>query len=202
MNTNWMEMAYWICLIIGVGYTIITAALGGISGIFGHAGEAGSDSNSYGVGNGHSGHGTASSADVDGSMIFGPFSPLVIAFFLTSFGGSGLIYVKYIPVPIYSLPAAIVTAIIFAWLLILFFNRVIAAVQSSSEVKMASLVGETAEVTVAIPATGMGEIAYVAMGSRNVSPARTDSGEEIPRFSNVRITRVSGNIFFVDKIDT
>jgi hypothetical protein len=78
---------------------------------------------------------------------------------------------------------------------------VIAAVQSSSEVKMLNMVGETAEVTVAIPATGIGEIAYVAMGSRNLSPAQTDGGEEIPRFSNVRITRVSGNIFFVNKID-
>ncbi len=200
MQAGW-EMAYWICLIIGVAYTIITAALGGISGIIGHAGDSGSVSNSYGADGSTGGHGTASSADFDGSIIFGPFSPLVIAFFLTSFGGSGLVYVKYIPNSVLSLPAAIVTAIIFAWLLILFFNRVIAAVQSSSEVRILNMVGETAEVTVTIPATGMGEIAYVAMGSRNVSPARTDSGTDIPRFSNVRITRVSGNIFFVDKID-
>ena len=62
---------------------------------------------------------------------------------------------------------------------------------------MQALIGVEAEVTVAIPESTLGEIAYVAMGGRSVAPARSEDQVPIPRFSTVRITRVVGNIFFV-----
>jgi membrane protein implicated in regulation of membrane protease activity len=133
-----------------------------------------------------------------GPMLFGPFSPLVIAFFLTCFGAVGImctslggIFLKL------ALPASMVSGFILAWLLIMAFNKLLGGLHSSSEIRLASLVGCEAEVTVAVPETGVGEIAFVAMGSRNVGAARSDDQTPIARFTAVRISRVVGSTFFV-----
>lgn len=136
-----------------------------------------------------------------GAMVFGPFSPLVIAFFLTCFGATGIVLSSIKGMQAISLPFSVVSGFVLAWLLILVFNRFLGGMQSSSEVKIYSLIGVDAEVTVAIPPNGIGEIAYVAMGGRNVAPARSDSKTEIPRFSGVKISRIVGNMFFVQLAD-
>ncbi len=205
---DWIVSAYWICLIIGVGYTIISFVLGEIGSI-GHVGDAqGGFSHDYGV-HGHGGHGEASGTDSGGStLLFGPFSPLVIAFFLTAFGAAGLIITRLWPQkpgaePNFYLPLALalVAGFVLAWLLYLFFNRVLGRLQSSSEVRLHTLVGTEAEVTVAIPEVGTGEIAYVAMGSRCLTPAQSEHHLAIPRFATVRVVRIVGNIFHVEQTD-
>ncbi|HOS42470.1 MAG TPA: hypothetical protein PK794_02150 [Armatimonadota bacterium] len=202
--------AYWICLAVGVGYTILAFILGEFSAA-GHAGDASGDfTHEYGVG-GAGGHGEATGVDGGGTtLLFGPFSPMVIAFFLTAFGASGLILNTLIgefwpktwpPLsPAWPLMMAIGLGFVLAWLIVLFFNRVIANFQSSSEVRLHTLIGTEAEVTVAIPATGTGEVAYVAGGSRNLTPASSADHEAIPRFATVRIVRIVGNLFQVKPV--
>ncbi len=202
---EWVASAYWLCLLVGIGYTLVAGLLGGVSGVaghaghFGHMGGHGATSHDYGVG-GHGGHGSTSpsSPEHGGNVIFGPFSPLVIAFFLTCFGGTGLIFSR-LPglLSVFSLPIAVASGFVLAWLLITVFNKFIGSMQSSSEVHLGSLIGADAEVTVAVPSNGIGEIAYVAMGSRCVAPARSDEAQDIPRFASVRVTRLVGNIFYV-----
>lgn len=187
----WVANAYWICLLIGIGYTIIAFILGGVGGHgdishFDHAG-------SPGHGGGHAG------VDSDGvQVLFGPFSPLVIAFFLVCFGAAGIILSAAFRLPpLVSLPVALAASVLLAWAMISVFNRLFGGLASSSEVKFASLAGTEGEVTVDIPPDGLGEIAYVAMGSRYVAPARNEENTTIPRFSGVRITRVVGNMLYV-----
>ena len=201
-NWDWIGTAYWICLTAGLFYAVISFLIGGITGAMGHVGDLsgghGDFSHTYGV-DGHAGHGEASGSHVEGGdIIFGPFSPLVIAFYLTCFGATGILLQRSGNLSFgITLPIAAFSGFMLAWLLILFFNRVLGRMQSSSEVRRATLVGQDAEVTVPISATGIGEIAFVAMGSRYTAPARSDDQTAIPRFSSVRIARIVGDIYFV-----
>ena len=205
-----ITVIYGICLLVGIIYTIASFLLGSLGDLGGHSGDVGGGdmgdmggqpgdfSHSYGVETG--GHGEAQgAAGVGGEVLFGPFSPLVIAFFLTCFGGVGLILTK-IPLtanPYLNMPVAAVSGFLLAWLLVSVFNRVLGGMASSSEVRLNTLVGTEAEVTVAIPPMGIGEISYIAMGSRYVTPARNEEQVPIPRYAVVRITRIVGNSFFV-----
>ena len=199
---DWITTAYWFCLLVGILYTVLALLLGGIANFAGHAAgfHAGSGgfSHNYGV-SGHSGHGDShGSTPGGGQVIFGPFSPLVIAFFLTCFGAFGvLMQLVYHVEIVLGLGVSLAMALVMAWVLIMLGNRLIGGMQSSSEVHVQALIGTEAEVTVAIPETAIGEVAYVAMGGRSVSPARSEDQTPIPRFSTVRITRVVGSIFFV-----
>ena len=187
-----------VCFLVGIVYAVLAFVMGHIADLGGH-GEAGGDfSHDYGV-DGASGHGQTFGAGAEGGeVVFGPFSPFVIAFFLTGFGGVGLaLTMSGTLAPLLALPIAALFGLALAWLLYKLFNRVLGGLQSSSEVRINSLIGSEAEVTVAIPPMGIGEIAYVAMGSRCVSPARSDDQVAITRHATVRISRVVGNIFFV-----
>ncbi|MHB0937344.1 MAG: NfeD family protein [Armatimonadota bacterium] len=196
-----ITVIYGICLLVGIIYTIASFLLGSLGDLGGHAGDmgghAGDFSHEYGVDTG--GHGTAQgAAGAGGEVLFGPFSPLVIAFFLTCFGGVGLIVAKaWTENPLINVPVAAVSGFLLAWLLVSVFNRVLGGMASSSEVRLNTLIGTEAEVTVAIPPMGVGEIAYIAMGSRYVTPARNEEQVPIPRYAAVRITRIVGNTFFV-----
>ena len=199
---DWVTATYWICLLVGIIYTVASFILGGIADVSGHFGDLsgghGGFSHDYGV-NGHGGHGeTSGSFNNDGQLIFGPFSPLVISFFLTIFGAAGIVLSRMLLAPVLlSLPAAVAAAVALAWLLIVLGNRLFGNMHVSSEIRQHTLIGTEAEVTVAIPESSIGEIAYVAMGSRNVAPARSEDLAPIPRFATVRIARIVGNIFFV-----
>ncbi|MHB9129799.1 MAG: hypothetical protein ACYDBB_01750 [Armatimonadota bacterium] len=189
--------AYWVCLTIGVVYAVIALILGDLAG---HDGDIGGVHGDIGHDVGGAGH--AGDGGIDGGggqLVFGPFSPLVIAFFLTSFGGTGLLVTRVIhPVSmLVALLLALASGFILAWLLVTGLNKLLGSLQSSSEVRMASLLGSEAEVTTQIPPDGVGEIAYVAMGARYVGPARSDEMVAIPRFSTVRIDRIVGSLFYV-----
>jgi membrane protein implicated in regulation of membrane protease activity len=78
------------------------------------------------------------------------------------------------------------------------FNWMFNKTQSSSESRVASLMGQTASIVTPIPANGVGEIAYVQGGSRYTAPARTESGAPVSAGKPVRITRVVGTQYFVE----
>ncbi len=85
-----------------------------------------------------------------------------------------------------------------AFLAFLLFNAMFKKTQSSSESRVASLVGQAASIVSPIPPNGVGEIAYVQGGSRYTAPARTETGAPVPAGKPVRITRVVGTQFFVE----
>jgi len=196
-----ITVIYGICLLVGVIYTIASFLMGSFADMGGHdsgmGGPAGDFSHDYGVDTGGHGEALGSTAS-GGEILFGPFSPLVIAFFLTCFGGVGMLMtIAFDLIPLISLPIAAASGFLLAWLLAAMFNRLLGGMASSSEVRLSTLVGTDAEVTVAIPPMGVGEIAYIAMGSRYVTPARSTEQAVIPRYATVRITRIVGNTFFV-----
>jgi membrane protein implicated in regulation of membrane protease activity len=179
---------YTACLSLGLLFTIISAFMGHFFG--GH--DGGGD-----VGTG--GH---AEAGYDHSGVPGVsfFSPTVLACFVTAFGACGLIlnHVEatrsmWISAPISSIAGAAMAGLAF-----LVFNWMFKKTQSSSESRVASLVGQTASIITPIPAEGVGEIAYIQGGTRYTAPARTENGAPISAGKPVRITRIVGTQYYVE----
>src|SRR5688572_4224048 len=160
-----IDAVYLICFCVGFGFALISAVL---SGAFSGGAEAH-------VGAGHDIHATAGD-----SVHFPLLSPVTLSMFVATFGGSGYIYKNALALNTathVSLAALTAAAIAFAvaWLLWKIFQ----ITQGSSEANMVDVVGTEAEIITAIPAEGMGEIAYTAKQARYNAPARTKDGKAL-----------------------
>lgn len=180
---------YAICLVVGLLFTILSAIVGHFFG-----GHDGMD-----VGTG--GHAEAG-FDQSGVPGISFFSPTVLASFLTAFGAFGLIFtqIEATSSPWASAPLSAAGGGVVAWVVFLIFNSVFRKTQSSSESRVASLIGTTASVVTPIPENGVGEIAYVQSGTRYTAPARSEQGRPIAAGQPVKITRIVGTQFYVEAI--
>lgn len=182
---------YIACLTLGLVFTIISATMGHFFG--GHDGHMGD------VGTG--GHAEAG-FDHSGVPGISFFSPTVLACFVTAFGASGLIlsHIEATKAVWISAPVSAVAGLIMALLAFAFFNYMFKQTQSSSESRVATLIGQTASIVTPIPENGVGEIAYVQGGSRYTAPARTEAGTPVAAGKPVKITRIAGTQYFVEII--
>ena len=178
---------YLFCLVVGLVFTLFSAALGHFFGGHGdHVGGSG----------GHAEAG-ADSSDMPGISIF---SPTIIAAFITAFGGFGIIFTE-IPATgraVVSAPLSILAAFGVAACLYKFLGIVFSHTQGSSESHVAALINTDAHVITTIPEKGVGEIAYVVSGTRYSAPARTENGGSISAGQTVKITRIVGTQFYVE----
>ena len=138
---------------------------------------------------------------MDGTIHFSPLSPVVLAMFVSTFGGAGIILKKYLQLPaVGHVPLALISALVAAGVVFWLFHKVFALTQSSSESRADEVVGLEGEVTVPIPHLGLGEIAYTVGLSRYTNPAKTEDGKELPAHTPVRIVKRVGNTYFVQKV--
>lgn len=155
-----------------VGMLVLGDLFGGDHDIGGHDG---------GIGHGE--------ADFGGPSLF---SVRTMAAFLTAFGVGGVVG-RYYDL---SHPAAsgvgIVTGIVMAGI-VYQFAKLLYSQQASSEVHMATLVGRTAEVSIAIPAGGVGQVALTVGGERTEHIARSAAATPLPRGAEVVITALRGD---------
>lgn len=136
--------------------------------------------------------------DAVGDAPLASISPISIAAFITAFGAIGIITSRAMGLPpLTSVIAAVVGAILVALGAHAIFFYVFVAPQASSAVKQSDLIGITAEVTAPIPATSVGEITYVAMGSRQSAQARSITGQAIARGSTVVVESITGTVLNV-----
>lgn len=184
-----MALVYLICLGVGLTFTLFSVIFGHVFG--GHDGHV----------DGSGGHAEAGvdSSDMPGVSVF---SPTIISSFVTGFGGFGFIFSRFPATssPVVSSALAVVCAFIVASAVFTFLRKVFDKTQSSSESRVANLVGVTASVITPIPENGVGEIAYVVSGSRYTAPARVESGVAVGSGKPVQITRVAGTQYFVAPI--
>lgn len=188
MSMDGFEFAYLVCFFLGLGFAILSGLL---AGVFGGGAEAHID-----AGGGHvdMGHG------VEGLVHFPILSPVTIAMTVLTFGGAGLVFKKFLLWPAgLHLPGAIVCAVLMALLVAWLLYKLFSATQASSHVSAEEAVGLEAEVTVAIPHQGLGEIAYILGGTRMTNPARTVDGKELPPQTVVKIARQTAGIYYVEK---
>src|SRR5262245_39685510 len=121
-----IEIIYLVSFFLGLGFAIISGLL---SGVFSGAGEAAGNIDI------HAGH-----VDVGGhatphgdSVHLSPISPITIAMFIASFGGSGIIMKKYFELPaIAHVPGAGVAALVIAGAVFYFFTKVMGVSEVSS----------------------------------------------------------------------
>jgi membrane protein implicated in regulation of membrane protease activity len=179
---------YVACLALGLLFTIISAFMGHFFG--GHDVHAD-------VGTG--GHAEAG-YDHSGVPGISFFSPTVLSCFVTAFGACGLILsrVESTRSVWISAPISAVAGLMMALLAFALFNYMFKQTQSSSESRVASLLGQTASIVTPIPENGVGEIAYVQGGSRYTAPARTETGSPVAAGKPVRITRIVGTQYYVE----
>ncbi len=137
-------------------------------------------------------------AHLGGEVNVPSLSPITISSFITAFGAFGLIAQGLLNTsPVWSLVAAVVGGLVVAVIAHFAFGYFLIAPQGSSEVTMKDLIGAVAEVVTPIPADSVGEIALVAQGGRISYPAKSASGQPIPRNTTVVIERIVGGIAFV-----
>jgi membrane protein implicated in regulation of membrane protease activity len=181
---------YIICLGVGLVFTVVSAVFGHLLG-GGHEGHV----------DGSGGHAEAG-ADTSDMPGISAFSPTVIACFITSFGGLGIIFhnVPATKSPWLSAPLAVLGALVIAYAVLWVLRQLFQRTQSSSESKITEAIGTIAHVITPIPENGVGEIAYVQSGSRYTAPAREEKGRAVPNGSAVKVIRVIGSQFYVATI--
>jgi membrane protein implicated in regulation of membrane protease activity len=176
------------CLGVGLLFSIVSACMGHLMGHGGHD-----------VGTG--GHADAGS-DNSGIPGISAFSPTTISAFVTAFGGFGLIFTRIDATRSVwiSTPLAIFGGLLVAAGTLWIFGALFHYTQSSSEGRTGAMVGRMATVISPIPASGVGEIAYVQGGSRYTAPAREQNGKSIGSGQTVKITRIAESQFYVTAI--
>ncbi len=126
------------------------------------------------------------------------FSSRIIASFVAAFGFGGTIG-RYLD---FGYPASsafgIVSGIVLASV-VFKFAEILWSQQASSEVKMTSLVGMTAEVAIAIPEGHLGQISLSAAGERSMHIARSRDGKAIPQGTSVVIRELRGDYVVVER---
>jgi membrane protein implicated in regulation of membrane protease activity len=194
---GWM---YLFCFLLGLGYTLISLVLS-----HGHGLEAGADVDVADGGLDHHHHmpwgkdhpGDSGHTVDSGHPDFPLFSPLTIALGMTMFGGVGTL-MNLLRVPGYvTFPSAGVAGVA-GWLgAFYFFFKLFRVTQGSSEALMQQVIGKEAQVTLAIPPQGLGEIAYVARGSRYNVPARSEDGQTLPAGTLVTVVTMDDTVCVV-----
>jgi membrane protein implicated in regulation of membrane protease activity len=188
-----IEVIYLVSFFLGLGFAIISGLL---SGVFSGAGEAAGNVDI------HAGHVDAGGHPVGAgdSIHLSPVSPITIAMFIASFGGSGIIMHKYFQLPMaVHIPAAGVIGFAIAAAVFYFFAKVMGISEVSSSPRPEEAVGLEAEILTSIPAEGVGEIAYTLRESRFTAPAKTLDGKELPARMIVKIVKIVGGTYFVEK---
>lgn len=181
-----LALFYLFCLLVGLVYSVISVILGG------HHLEFGGHDVGGHVGAHHGGSGS--------EMNFSPWSPVVIASFITIFGAGGLLsYYVFNITGIPSIFIGLVLGLVAGTITFYIFYTMFKYTQSSSEAQAADLVGMIAEVITPIAQNGLGEIAYITRGSRYTAPAKSASGNLIERNKSVKIVNVVGSTMMVEE---
>lgn len=165
---------------IGFLFLIISFLFGEI---FGHGDSLGHDGDAHG--------------DVHGISLL---NPRVLSVFVTAFGGFGAIGVHLgqrveISTIIGLLGGAIFGSIVY------FFARFLYGQQASSGVEVGELVGRLAQISVAIPAGGLGQVRCAVGESMVEKLARTTDGGAIPANTSVRIESIVGDTVLVRRAE-
>lgn len=166
-------------LLVGVVYAVIAGALGWLSDLGG--GDVHIDA---------SGH-------LDAGHIH-PISGTTVATFVTGFGGGGTVAHYLFELPLGgSLPIAAASGLLLAAAAFGVLEIIFKQTQAGAEFDLPEMAGRDGEVITTIPASGLGEVAYVVKGQREVAAARSSDGSAIARGRLVLIEKVIGPTLYV-----
>ncbi|HEY7474198.1 MAG TPA: hypothetical protein VH679_04255 [Vicinamibacterales bacterium] len=136
-------------------------------------------------------------ADAGGPSIL---SVRVMAAFLTAFGVGGVVARYYSLSHPASSGVGVVSGIVMAGI-VYQFAKILYSQQASSEVRMHGLIGAAAEVSVAIPEGGVGQISLSTGGERTDHIARSADGHALRLGTMVVVTSLGANSVVVKPAD-
>lgn len=179
---------------LGCLYVVLAAFLGHTADVgphdsseAGHPSVDGHGDTAYGVGGGGHG-GVHATAPAPANFHFPFFSPLALATVVAAIGGYGLIAKAALGAGDgASLAMAVPAAVLTAYGVTYVGWRLVSGSISSSLIRLEDLAGGAAEVTVPIPAGGVGEAMAIAGGQRYAAPAREVAGLAVARGATVTI---------------
>jgi membrane protein implicated in regulation of membrane protease activity len=164
---------------IGFLFLVVSFAFGEV---FGHGDMGGHDADVHG--------------DLHGDHGVSFFSTRILSVFITAFGGFGAVGVHLGYRIEISTGIGLLGGLVFGTLIYLFASFLYSQ-QASSDIRVSELVGRTAQVTVAIPPNGLGQV-RCALGESIIEKiARTQDGAAIPANTSVRIESVVGETVLV-----
>ncbi len=147
---------------------------------------------------GHGGHGIDGQDTEPVPMRVSPWNPIVIATFISTLGAIGLMGTRAWHLGLLSLLPAIPAGAALAGGIYFLYSTLMAQAGTSSAATVQETHGVTAQVITPIPEKGLGEIVYEVRGMRYNAPARSISGQAIPRGSHVTVLQVKDSIAIVD----
>ncbi|MCC7437122.1 MAG: protease [Armatimonadetes bacterium] len=143
---------YWICLVIGVLFSLATF-------IFGQAFDL------------------DGALDIEGADFL---NTTTIAAFITAFGGAGVLLATYAPIgAVAGLAAGLCVAFLASTAIQFLYVRPMERAERSVAFSVKELVGHTAHVTIPIPADGYGEVMLNVGGGNVCQIARSGDGNPI-----------------------
>ena len=171
--------------IASIGFLILVVSF--LSGeLFEHGDLAGHDADFHG--------------DVHGGPGVSIFSTRILSVFVTAFGGFGAIGIHLGHSVEVSTAMGVGGGLVFGTIIYLFASFLFSQ-QASSEVRVSDLAGSTAQVSVAIPKAGLGQV-RCTMGESVVEKiARSQDGEPIPVNTLVKIEAVVGETVVVRRAE-
>ncbi|HEX7898455.1 MAG TPA: hypothetical protein VF950_11890 [Planctomycetota bacterium] len=183
-----IEIAYWIVGLLGFGFAVVSGLM---AGVFSGAAEAHVDVGGHHVDMGHG---------AEGHVHFPILSPVTLSLAAVGFGGAGLILKKvFLWPPLMHIGGALICATLTALVVAYLLYKVFSVTQASSHGTAEEAVGLPAEVTVALPHQGLGEIAFTLRGTRMLNPAQSVDGKELPPGTQVKIVKLVGHHYVVEK---
>lgn len=172
---------FYICFFTGVLYTAVSFIFSQVFDFMGLDGDVDLDGDFFGFG-------------------ISPLKPIVIAAFVTVFGGVGIIAEKYNLGDIISLIIALIFALAISFLIFRFVLVPLYRLQSEGPVEQKGLIGHIAKVTLAIREDQFGKITYVVNDNTYSAPAKSDTNETIEKGEEVVIVEIENNAFYVKKL--
>jgi hypothetical protein len=140
--------------------------------------------------------------DVDSELDFISISPFAIASFGAIFGLVGLITLEWLEMsPIPSILVSSGVGVVFGLAAQAFFIYILAPSKSSHYSLETDAVGREAEVTITIPGSGLGQVAFTNQSGRVTLGARSTTGSPIRTGEVIQIERISGRVAFVTPIE-
>jgi len=144
------------------------------------------------------GHDADLHGDFHGGVSF--FSTRVLSVFITAFGGFGAIAIHLGYGMGVSTGMGVAGGLAFGAIIYLFASFLYSQ-QASSEVRVEDLVGRTAQVSVAIPQGGLGQVRCTLGDSVVDKIARSQDGAAIPANALVKIEAIVGETCLVRRTD-
>jgi membrane protein implicated in regulation of membrane protease activity len=143
-------------------------------------------------------------ADFHGDVHGGPgvsiFSTRILSVFITAFGGFGAIGIHLGHSTEVSTVIGVAGGLVFGTIIYLFASFLFSQ-QASSEIRVSDLAGNIAQVSVAIPRDGVGQVRCTLGESVVEKIARSQDGEQIPINALVKIEAVVGETVVVRRAE-